>query len=142
MEPKLQSNHGDDDQSGELEKSQEEGLSDSNSNHKAQTGQMQNGIESNGVADDDHQVVKSDGYGTDQSSNGDENYKRDLEELLSKLNPMAQEFTPLSFANNNNNNNRGFALPGGFCYTNNLLQHTNGNEFMGKRVRWIFWLRP
>ena len=35
IKPKLESNDGDDDQSGELEKSQEEGLSDSKSNHKA-----------------------------------------------------------------------------------------------------------
>ncbi|XP_050387760.1 polyadenylate-binding protein-interacting protein 12 isoform X2 [Argentina anserina] len=136
VEPNLQSNGGDDDQSCELDKSQEEGLSDPNSNHKAQMGQMQNGRESNGVADDDHQVVKSGGYGTDQSSNGDENYKRDmrdLEELLSKLNPMAQEFIPLSLANNNNN--QGYALPGGFGYTNNLVLHTNGIGFMGKRKK-------
>ncbi|KAM5557784.1 hypothetical protein ABKV19_024903 [Rosa sericea] len=122
VDPNLQSNGADDQNSPELE--------------KAQMGQMQNGFESNGVAADDHQVVKAGGYGTDQSSNGDENFKRDmrdLEELLSKLNPMAQEFIPLSLANN-----QGFALPGGFGYTNNLLLQANsgnGNGFMGKRKK-------
>ena len=60
---------------------------------------------------------------------------RDLEELLSKLNPMAQKLIPLSLANNN----QGFALPGGFGYTNNLLLNTNGNGF---EYVWIFLLRP
>nr|XP_011470178.1 PREDICTED: polyadenylate-binding protein-interacting protein 12-like isoform X2 [Fragaria vesca subsp. vesca] len=140
VDPNLQSNGGDGgDQSPELDERQEEeeeGLTVPKSNHKAQMGQMQNGFESNGVADE-HQMVKSGGYGTDQSSNGHENFKkdmRDLEELLSKLNPMAQEFIPLSLANNN----QGFALPGGFGYTNNLLLQTNsgnGNGFMGKRKK-------
>ncbi|PRQ60572.1 putative ataxin-2, nucleotide-binding alpha-beta plait domain-containing protein [Rosa chinensis] len=133
VDPNLQSNGGGGDQNNSELKSQE-GLSVPN--HKAQMGQMQNGFESNGVAADDHQMVKAGGYGTDQSSNGDENFKRDmrdLEELLSKLNPMAQEFIPLSLANN-----QGQTLPGGFGYTNNQLLQANsgnGNGFMGKRQK-------
>ncbi|KAK9914578.1 hypothetical protein M0R45_038350 [Rubus argutus] len=137
VQPNLQSNG--DDQNPQLQNQNQnqnqETFEVPTSNHKAEMGEMQNGFESNGV-DDDHQMVKSGGYGTDQSSNGEENFKhdmRDLEELLSKLNPMAQEFIPLSLANN-----QGFTLPGGFGYTNNLLLHTNSgnvNGFMGKRQK-------
>lgn len=134
VEPNLQSNGDDQNPQLQNQNQNQETFAVPASNHKAEMGEMQNGFESNGV-DDDHQMVKSGGYGTDQSSNGDENFKhdmRDLEELLSKLNPMAQEFIPLSLANN-----QGFTLPGGFGYTNNLLLHTNSgnvNGFMGKRV--------
>ncbi|PQP95158.1 polyadenylate-binding protein-interacting protein 12 [Prunus yedoensis var. nudiflora] len=106
-------------------------------------GQMQNGFDTNGV--DNHQMVavKSGGYGIDQRSNGvrnggdgDESFKRDmrdLEERLSKLNPMAKEFVPPSLVNNH-----GFSLASGFGYANNFLVQTNSdnaNGLIGRRKK-------
>lgn len=84
-------------------------------------------------------VANSGTYGTHQRSNGvddGEGFKRDmrdLEELLSKLNPMAEEFVPPSLANHG-------SPGGGFGYTNNnfLLHNTgtgivNGNGSAGRR---------
>ncbi|KAK7353430.1 hypothetical protein VNO80_18877 [Phaseolus coccineus] len=64
-------------------------MPNSNYNYKAQMSQMH----ANGVSND--------GYGMDEE-NGGESFKRDmrdLEELLSKLNPMAEEFVPPSLTN-------------------------------------------
>lgn len=146
-EPNLQSN-GDDQNPQDKFQNQEKvtTLSVPTSNHKPQMGQMQNGFDTNGV--DNHQMVavKSGGYGIDQRSNGvrnggdgDESFKRDmrdLEELLSKLNPMAKEFVPPSHVNNH-----GFSLAGGFGYANNFLIQTNSdnaNGLIGRRVCMIF----
>ncbi|KAL4322759.1 hypothetical protein AHAS_Ahas14G0242600 [Arachis hypogaea] len=64
-----------------------------NSNYKAQVGQIRNGFDGNGVQGQ-QMVVNNDGYiGINAVRNGEncgESYKRemrDLEELLSKLNP-------------------------------------------------------
>ena len=64
--------------------------------------------------------------------NGGESFKRDmrdLEELLSKLNPMAEEFVPPSLANTH-----GFlAGPNaGFGYTNNIILPTNYGNTNGQ----------
>ncbi|BFG23593.1 hypothetical protein CerSpe_098670 [Prunus speciosa] len=143
-EPNLQSN-GDDQNPQDKFQNQEKvtTLSVPTSNHKPQMVQMQNGFDTNGV--DNHQMVavKSGGYGIDQRSNGvrnggdgDESFKRDmrdLEELLSKLNPMAKEFVPPSLVNNH-----GFSLASGFGYANNFLVQTNSdnaNGLIGRRKK-------
>jgi RNA recognition motif-containing protein len=99
-------------------------------NYKAQVGQMANGFDSNGVKSNQMGLVKSAGPGSDggYQMSGDESFKRemsdmrDLEELLSKLNPMAEEFVPPSLANN-----QGYfgGSAGGFGFTNNFVVHTN-----------------
>ncbi|RDX90115.1 Polyadenylate-binding protein-interacting protein 11, partial [Mucuna pruriens] len=79
--------------------------------------------------------VNNDGYGMDgvmSGDNGGESFKRDmrdLEELLSKLNPMAEEFVPPSLANNH-----GFlAGPNaGFGYANNFILHNNFGNTNGQ----------
>ena len=66
-----------------------------------------------------------------------ESYNRDmreLQELFSKLNPMAEEFVPPSLANNN----QGFNLNAGFYSNNLVMQSNNRNGFVngntGRRV--------
>ncbi|GLT64636.1 hypothetical protein SLA2020_371160 [Shorea laevis] len=65
-----------------------------------------------------------------QRSNGDEvedSFKRDireLQELFSKLNPLAEEFVPPSHANHGLNGN---ALHGGFYANNSFLPNNNMN---------------
>ncbi|KAH7513640.1 hypothetical protein FEM48_Zijuj11G0002400 [Ziziphus jujuba var. spinosa] len=73
-----------------------------------------------------HHQQRSNGGG-DLQRNGDhhltESFKRDmreLRELFSKLNPMAEEFVPPSLANS-------FGLNAGF-YTNNMLYHEDNNN--------------
>ncbi|GLU21332.1 hypothetical protein SLE2022_374770 [Rubroshorea leprosula] len=104
-------------------------------------------------------VPKSGGFnGTNQRSNGvgnlenggDQDFKndmRDLVEILSKLNPMAEEFVPPSVAshqfhhhvndNHYQNLNNSF-LGNGFGYANNFAVHTNsgnGNGHTNRRRR-------
>lgn len=118
-------------------------------NYKAQMGQMANGFDSNGVKSQQMGLVKSTGVGSDggyEMANGlvvrngedeSENFKRemsdmrDLEELLSKLNPLAEEFVPPSLANNH-----GYFGAGGFGYANNfvLTNFGNANGLMSRRV--------
>lgn len=97
-------------------------------NFKAQMGQMQNGFDANGQA----MMLKSAaGYGMNQRPNGvingadgGENFKRDmrdLEELLSKLNPMAEEFVPPSLAKTFS----GYFGGAGLGYTNEFLLQAN-----------------
>ncbi|XP_027360958.1 polyadenylate-binding protein-interacting protein 11-like isoform X2 [Abrus precatorius] len=75
--------------------------------------------------------VNNDGYGMN-GENGGDSFKRDmrdLEELLSKLNPMAEEFVPPSLANNH-----GY-LTGpnaGFGYANNFILHNNFGNTNGQ----------
>lgn len=115
-----------------------------NGNYKPQMTQIRNGFEANGVQNQ-QMVVNNGGYGIKQMSNGvrneedsGESFKRDmrdLAELLSKLNPMAEEFVPPSLTNNN-----GFLGGGGFGYANNFLLHTNfgnANSHTNRRV----WLK-
>ncbi|KAJ7965261.1 Polyadenylate-binding protein [Quillaja saponaria] len=104
-------------------------LSVPSSNYKPQMPHMQNGFDANGVQNQ-QTLVMSGGYGINQRSNGVRNGEdagdsfkrdmRDLEELLSKLNPMAEEFVPPSLAKN-----QGYFGGGGFGFTNNFLLHTN-----------------
>ncbi|KAE9587269.1 hypothetical protein Lal_00004515 [Lupinus albus] len=73
-----------------------------NGNYNAQMGQIRNGFEGHGVQNQQI-VVNNNGYGGVNGENGGESFKRDmrdLEELLSKLNPMAEEFVPPSLINN------------------------------------------
>uniref|UniRef100_A0A803PQ48 RRM domain-containing protein n=1 Tax=Cannabis sativa TaxID=3483 RepID=A0A803PQ48_CANSA len=114
---------------------------------KTQIAQMQNGFESNGVDNNNNNqqqqqqmvMVNSGGggggYGIDHSSNGDESYKndmRDLEDLLSKLNPMAEEFVPPSLAKNS-----GYPFGAAFGYAGNILMHINNsanvNGFLARK---------
>ncbi|TKY74026.1 Polyadenylate-binding protein-interacting protein 11 [Spatholobus suberectus] len=91
----------------------------SNYNYKAQMGQMH----ANGV--------NNDGYGMNgvrSGENGGESFKRDmrdLEELLSKLNPMAEEFVPPSLTNTHGyltgpDAGAGFGYPNNFILLNNF----------------------
>lgn len=71
-------------------------------------------------------------YGKERENGGD---IRDLEELLSKLNPMAEEFVPPSLANGH-----GWPAGGAFGYANNfVLQPSfgNANGNAGRRVRFF-----
>ncbi|XP_061340484.1 polyadenylate-binding protein-interacting protein 12-like [Gastrolobium bilobum] len=105
-------------------------VSNSNYNYNAQMGQMlANGVQNQQL------VVNNEGYGTNgvgNGENGNESFKRemrDLEELLSKLNPMAEEFVP-TWATSLTNNHGYLAGPGaGFGYANNFMLHDNyGND--------------
>ncbi|KAL1315010.1 hypothetical protein HN51_041806 [Arachis hypogaea] len=118
-----------------------------NGNHKPQMGQMQNGLDTNGGGVQGQQVVANNGGGGGgfkmghQIGNGvmnggedGESFKRemrDLAELLSKLNPMAEEFVPSSLAKNH-----GY-LPGagGFGFPNNLLLPANFGNANGQPNR-------
>jgi len=79
--------------------------------------------------------VNNDGYGMNgvmSGENGGDSFKRDmrdLEELLSKLNPMAEEFVPPSLTNTH-----GFlAGPNtGFGYTNNFMLPNNFGSANGQ----------
>ncbi|OVA04710.1 RNA recognition motif domain [Macleaya cordata] len=98
--------------------------------HSLDQGQMNNGVQNNLQVGGILTTGKS-GYGlpqnqqpngVDSQRNGEvnEGFKRDmrdLEELLSKLNPMAEEFVPPSLSNHG-------SVAGGF-YTNNFAMHNN-----------------
>ena len=105
----------------------------SNYNYNAQMGQMH----ANGV--------NNDGYGMNGVMSGEnegESFKRDmrdLEELLSKLNPMAEEFVPPSLTNTH-----GY-LPGpgagagaGFGYPNNFILLNNFGDANGQTNRRVW----
>ncbi|KAF7830789.1 polyadenylate-binding protein-interacting protein 12-like [Senna tora] len=111
-----------------------------NNNYKPQMAQMRNGFEGNDVQNQ-QMVMNNGGYGINQMSNGvrngdddgGENFKRDmrdLEELLSKLNPMAEEFVPPSLTKNH-----GFLGGGGFGYINNFLLPANYGNANGNTNR-------
>jgi hypothetical protein len=76
------------------------------------------------------------------NGNGGESFKRemrDLEELLSKLNPMAEEFVPPSLVTNYQGYlaagpNAGFGYPNNFMIQNNF---GNANVQINRRV-WLF----
>ncbi|XP_061340495.1 polyadenylate-binding protein-interacting protein 12-like [Gastrolobium bilobum] len=99
-----------------------------NYNYKAQMGQMHaNGVQNQQL------VVNNDEYGNEE--NGSESFKRDmrdLEELLSKLNPMAEEFVPTGLTNHNGY----LAGPGaGFGYPNNFILLNNFGNANGQTNR-------
>ncbi|OIW21654.1 hypothetical protein TanjilG_07180 [Lupinus angustifolius] len=106
-----------------------------NSNYKVQMGQVGNGFVGNGVQNQ-QRVLNNNGYGGVNGENGEESFKkdmRDLEDFLSKLNPMAEEFVPLSLTNN-----LGYlAGPGaaGFGYPNNFLFPNNYGNVNGQNNR-------
>ncbi|KAJ7959424.1 Polyadenylate-binding protein [Quillaja saponaria] len=114
-------------------------LSVPSSNYTPQMVQMQNGFDSNGIQNQ-QSVVISGGYAINQRSSGVRNGEnggdsfnrdmRDLEELLSKLNPMAEEFVPPSLAKN-----QGYFGGGGFGFANNFLPHTNYGNANGQTNR-------
>lgn len=107
-------------------------------NHKTQMGSLQHGLDEAlkiGVqVPQGHQ--RSNGGG-DLQMNGDvdgESFKRemrDLEELFSKLNPMAEEFVPPSLVNH------GLILNGGFYTNNSAMQNSirNGQQVNGFPAR-------
>ncbi|KAJ4957230.1 hypothetical protein NE237_014013 [Protea cynaroides] len=81
-----------------------------------------------------HTQQRSNGVDLQWNGEAGEGFKRDmrdLEELLSKLNPMAEEFVPPSLTNHGS--------PGGNFYTNNFVMHspangsTNGNANRRKK---------
>ncbi|KAK4273838.1 hypothetical protein QN277_017156 [Acacia crassicarpa] len=110
-----------------------------NGNYKSQITQMRNGFEANGVQNQ-QMALNNSGYGIKQMSNGvrngddgGESFKRDmrdLEELLSKLNPMAEEFVPPSLTNHH-----GFFGDSGFSYPNNFIPHLNYGNANGHTNR-------
>ncbi|CAL0327516.1 unnamed protein product [Lupinus luteus] len=106
-----------------------------NSNYMVQMGQMGNGFEGNGVQTL-QMVVNNNGYGGVNGENGSESFKkdmRDLEELLSKLNPLAEEFVPSSLTNN-----PGYLAglgAAGFGYPNNFLFPNNYGNVNGEKNR-------
>lgn len=105
-----------------------------NNNYKAHHQIGQNQMHPNGVVQNQQLVVNNDGY-VINGENGGESFKRemrDLEELLSKLNPMAEEFVPPSLTNGY------LAGPAaGFGYTNNFIllnNYGNANGQTNRRV--------
>ncbi|KAK4277635.1 hypothetical protein QN277_015604 [Acacia crassicarpa] len=109
-----------------------------NNNYKAQMAQMRNGFEENGVQTQ-QMVMNNGGYGINHISNGvrnggdddGESFKRDmrdLAELLSKLNPMAEEFVPPSLTKNPGI----LGGAGGFGYPNNFLLQANFGNANGQ----------
>ncbi|CAL0319559.1 unnamed protein product [Lupinus luteus] len=106
-----------------------------NGNYKVEMGQMGNGFEGNGVQTQQI-VVNNNGYGGVNGENRNESFQKDmreLEEILSKLNPMAKEFVPPSVTNNLGY----FAGPGaaGFVYPNNFLFPNNYGNVNGQNNR-------
>ncbi|GLU12092.1 hypothetical protein SLE2022_287990 [Rubroshorea leprosula] len=91
---------------------------------------------SNGCDRNQHGVLKSGGFnGVGNLESGDDqqfkNDMRDLVDILSKLNPMAEEFVPPSISNHH-------FLGNGFGYTNNFVVHANsgnGNGHANRRRR-------
>nr|XP_023905606.1 polyadenylate-binding protein-interacting protein 11-like [Quercus suber] len=102
-------------------------------------GQMANGFDSKGVKSQHMGLVKSTGVGSDGGYEMANvlvgmSDMRDLEELLSKLNPLAEEFVPPSLANNH-----GYFGASGVGYANNvvLTNFGNANGLMSRR-QWNF----
>ncbi|XP_057479569.1 polyadenylate-binding protein-interacting protein 12-like isoform X2 [Actinidia eriantha] len=101
-------------------------------NHKAQMSVVQHGINGNGVQN--HQMAPN---GVELRRNGDdggEGFKRemrDLEEMLSKLNPMAEEFVPPSLTNHKPVSH----FSGHLGYANNFVMQTNSAIFNGNTAR-------
>nr|POF19530.1 polyadenylate-binding protein-interacting protein 10 [Quercus suber] len=97
---------------------------------------MANGFDSKGVKSQHMGLVKSTGVGSDGGYEMANvlvgmSDMRDLEELLSKLNPLAEEFVPPSLANNH-----GYFGASGVGYANNvvLTNFGNANGLMSRRV--------
>ncbi|KAJ8760827.1 hypothetical protein K2173_021865 [Erythroxylum novogranatense] len=111
---------------------QEEAATPALSNGKTTGTQMQSGFGIN----QQEVVAKSGGFASNlrPDSNGANNMN-DLVEMLSKLNPMAEEFVPPSLASNH-----GY-LAGGFGYTNNFVvqnNHGNANGHTNKRKKNVY----
>ncbi|KDP23809.1 hypothetical protein JCGZ_00145 [Jatropha curcas] len=98
------------------------------SNGRTNGNQMHNGFD----ISQEQMMAKSVGYGANQiqraKSNG-VNDMSDLVEILSKLNPMAEEFVPPSLINNH-----GY-LGNGFGYTNNFAVQTNPGNANGTNTK-------
>ncbi|KAL2921686.1 Polyadenylate-binding protein-interacting protein 11 [Bienertia sinuspersici] len=94
------------------------------------------GSENGGIRDDDVDGnMKNRDNHLHHMTNG-EGFKkeiRDLQEMLSKLNPMAKEFVPPSLANNNNNINNNFGYGSNFLIQPNAAGNANG--YAGRRRR-------
>uniref|UniRef100_A0A5B6Z423 Putative polyadenylate-binding protein-interacting protein 12-like n=1 Tax=Davidia involucrata TaxID=16924 RepID=A0A5B6Z423_DAVIN len=115
-------------------------LTNGSVNHLTQMTLIQHNISSNGVQN--HQMVANHqrANGVESRRNGGdggEGFKRemrDLEEMLSKLNPMAEEFVPPSLANHR-------PVPSSdahFGHTDNFVMHANsgiGNSNTGRRKK-------
>ncbi|XP_028790820.1 polyadenylate-binding protein-interacting protein 12 [Neltuma alba] len=139
LEADVQPVNGDDQCLNDVFGHQDRAPSVPNGNYKSQITQMRNGFEANGVQNQ-QMVLNNSGYGIKQISNGvrndgegGESFKRDmrdLEELLSKLNPMAEEFVPPSLTVNH-----GFLGDAGFSYPNNFLPQTNYGNANGHTNR-------
>ncbi|XP_059667312.1 polyadenylate-binding protein-interacting protein 12 isoform X2 [Cornus florida] len=96
--------------------------------HKTQMSLIQHSISSNGVQN--HQMMANSVELLRNGDDGGEGFKRemrDLEEMLSKLNPLAEEFVPPSLANNGH-------APA-FGYANDFVMHTNSGVANGNTGR-------
>lgn len=88
-----------------------------------------------------HQLVPNNvelGSNGDDGSEGFKQKMRDLEEMLSKLNPMAEEFVPPSLSNHKT------LLPSGGhpSYTNNFGMQINPGIANGNTARRVYILHP
>lgn len=63
---------------------------------------------------------------------------RDLEEMLSKLNPMAEEFVPPSLSNGGNLRVLALLLGGGHFANNFVLQQANSGLRNGNSIRRVY----
>lgn len=106
-------------------------------NHKPQTGSVQNSVDQGskigmqnlqmGTVPSQHGHHRSNGGELQMNGDGGENFNRDmrdLEELFSKLNPLAEEFVPPSLANN------GLNFNGGFYINNSPMQNNTRNGYV------------
>ncbi|KAK9293367.1 hypothetical protein L1049_021359 [Liquidambar formosana] len=116
-------------------------------NHKSQMGHLSVvGVDTNGAVQNHHAAHhqwsnngaelqrRIENGGSGGGGEGFNRDMRDLEELLSKLNPMAEEFVPPSLAGNHNYGLSG----GGYGFANNFVMHTdsaNANGLMSRRKK-------
>ncbi|GFY84025.1 hypothetical protein Acr_03g0007990 [Actinidia rufa] len=101
-------------------------------NHKAQMSVVQHGINGNDVQN--HQMAPNGVELRRNGGDGGEGFKRemrDLEEMLSKLNPMAEEFVPPSLTNHKPVSH----FSGHLGYANNFVMQTNSAIVNGNTAR-------
>ena len=123
-----------------------------NSNGNSNT-QMQNGFnEKNQQQMMMKKTAGLNGFGNVENGGNGENFKNDMSdlvEILSKLNPMAEEFVPPSLANHHHNLNDNHVqnqnqdnrfLENGFGYSSdNFVLHANSGNANGHTKRRVFY---
>ncbi|KAK6936618.1 Ataxin-2, C-terminal [Dillenia turbinata] len=81
-----------------------------------------NGVHNHQLKTDDNAVEEFERNGEEDGGEGFKRDMRDIEELLSKLNPMAEEFIPPYLANHGS-----IGAAGGFYPSNFIMQTNSGN---------------